>query len=79
MASRDGYRYDGPQDKTESHDISRGDDYTPYNGTGAPEIQGYHEKDVFGLEGDHAIKYKTLSWWMVAGMFSIISLDDRSC
>ena len=78
MALRDGYRYDGPEDKTATHDIPRGDTYDSYNGTGAPEVQGYHEKDVFGLEGDHAIKYKTLSWWMVAGMSSIISLDDKN-
>jgi hypothetical protein len=38
--------------------------YTGGEIDGAPA--DYHERDVFGYEGDAQIKYKTLSWQMVA-------------
>lgn len=36
------------------------------NGGSSPPLDSYHDKDVFGREENHDIKYKTLSWQIVA-------------
>lgn len=64
------YRYGDTEDARHgvlAHDPETKRYHDAYAAEGPARPQGYDEQDVFGAEGDHAIKYKTLSWWMVAG------------
>lgn len=65
MAEYEKYRYGDPED-TCGGVVAPEPTYEAYAHTGAPS--GYDDKDVFGHEENHAIKYKTLSWYMVAAI-----------
>ena len=65
MAEYEKYRY-GDTENHHGGAFPERDAFVPYDHTDVPA--GYHEHDVFGPESNHAIKYKTLSWYMVAAI-----------
>ena len=70
MSFNNKYRYEDAEDSKGPDLAGNGVGYDAYGDTGGRT--GYNEKDVFGPEGDHAIKYKPLTWWMVAGKSSAL-------